>query len=131
MPHQCVRCGTLYEDGAAEVLKGCSCGSKLFYFVRKEKLAEIQNMTADLSEKDKKQIENDVFDILGDKPENIDETVVLDLESIRALKPGHFELDLVSLFNSKDPIIFKTGDGKYMIDIVGSFARSKKEKKKE
>ncbi len=123
MPHQCVRCGILYDDGASEILNGCPCGSKLFYFVRKEKLEEVKNMTSKLSEEDKKQIEEDVFDIIGDKPENLDETVVLDMESIRALKPGHFELDLVSLFNKKNPVVFKTGDGKYMIDIASTFDR--------
>lgn len=123
MPHQCVRCGTMYDDGASEILKGCQCGSKLFYFIRKEKLEEVKNMTANLSAKEKKQIENDVFDIIGDTAEHTDETIVLDLESIRALKPGLFELDLVNLFNKKNPVVFKTGEGKYMIDVVGTFAR--------
>ncbi|MFW5852532.1 MAG: Zn-ribbon domain-containing protein [Nanoarchaeota archaeon] len=123
MPHQCVRCGKLYDDGAPEILAGCTCSSKLFYFIRKDKLEEVKNLTANLTKSEKKQIEDDVFDIIGDKPENLDETVVLDLESIRALKPGLFELDLVSLFNKKNPVIFKTGDGKYLIDIAGTFER--------
>ncbi|MFP4117372.1 MAG: Zn-ribbon domain-containing protein [Candidatus Woesearchaeota archaeon] len=124
MPHQCVRCGKMYDDGASEVLDGCGCGSKLFYYIRSEKLEEIKEMTHTLSDKDKKQIEDDVFDIIGDKPENLNETVVLDLESIRALKPGQFELDLVSLFNKKNPVVFKTGDGKYMIDVASTFRRA-------
>ena len=36
MPHQCVRCNAFFEDGADEILKGCSCGGKLFFFVKKE-----------------------------------------------------------------------------------------------
>ena len=123
MPHQCVRCGTMYDDGANEVLDGCSCGSKLFYYIRKDKIEEVKNMTSKLTSAEKKQIEDDVFDIIGDKPENLDETVVLDLESIRALKPGHFELDLVSLFNKNNPVVFKAGDGKYLIDIASTFDR--------
>lgn len=123
MPHQCVRCGTMYEDSASEILSGCGCGSKLFYYVRKEKLEEVQNMTSKLSDAEKKQIEDDVFDIIGDSAEELDETVVLDLESIRALRPGQFELDLVSLFNKRNPVVFKTGDGKYMIDIASTFDR--------
>ncbi len=130
MPHQCVRCGNMYDDGASEVLDGCGCGSKLFYYIKKEKLEEIQNMTHSLSDKDKRQIEEDVFEIIGDKPENLTETVVLDLESIRALKPGHFELDLVSLFNKKNPVVFKTGDGKYMIDVASTFRRASQSKDK-
>ena len=123
MPHQCVRCGNLYDDGASEILSGCGCGSRLFYYIRSDKLDEVRNMTSKLTKDEKKQIEDDVFDIIGDKPENLDETVVLDLESIRALKPGHFELDLVSLFNKRNPVVFKTGDGKYLIDIASTFDR--------
>lgn len=130
MPHQCVRCGKLYDDGASEVLDSCDCGSKLFYYIRQEKLKEIQAATHSLSDEEKKQIEDDVFDIIGDKPENLEETVILDLESIRALKPGQFELDLVSLFNKKNPVVFKTGDGKYMIDVASTFRRASESKGK-
>ena len=41
MPHQCVRCNTFYEDGARELLKGCSCDGKLFFYIKKEKLDEM------------------------------------------------------------------------------------------
>ena len=30
MPHQCVRCNTFYDDGSNVILKGCSCGGRLF-----------------------------------------------------------------------------------------------------
>lgn len=63
---------------------------------------------------DKKQIESDVRAIL--KIEDELKPVVLDLESIRVLKPGQFEIDIVSLMNRK-PIIFKLQEGKYLIDI--------------
>lgn len=42
--------------------------------------------------------------------------VILDLESIRVLKPGQFEIDIVSLMNRR-PIVFKLQEGKYLIDI--------------
>ena len=35
MPHQCVRCGTFYDDASKEILEGCSCGAKLFFYVKK------------------------------------------------------------------------------------------------
>jgi len=40
MPHQCVRCNTFYEDGADQILKGCPCGARLFFFVKAAKLEE-------------------------------------------------------------------------------------------
>lgn len=64
----------------------------------------------------KKQVESDVRNIL--KIEDESEPVILDLESVRVLAPGKFELDLVSLINRK-PIVFKLSEGKYIIDIEG------------
>ena len=126
MPHQCVRCGTFYDDGATEILEGCKCGGKLFFFIKKEKLEKTKEIIANvkLTEKEKDQIEDDVFDLVGvDK--NKGDPVVLDLESIRIKKPGQYELDLVSLFKG-DPLIFKLEDGKYLIDVVESFKKLRK-----
>ena len=64
MPHQCVRCNKFYDDGAAEILKGCDCGGKLFFYIRKEKLEEVKNMTSDITEDEAKEIEQDVFDLV-------------------------------------------------------------------
>jgi predicted nucleic acid-binding Zn-ribbon protein len=32
--HQCIRCNSQYGDDNKELLSGCSCGSKLFFYVR-------------------------------------------------------------------------------------------------
>ena len=79
--------------------------------------------TANLSDKDKKQIEKDVFDLIGEKSEP-SSPVVLDIESIKVVAPGKYELDLVQLFKG-NPLIFKIGEGKYMIDIIQSFQKPK------
>ena len=50
------------------------------------------------------------------KIEDESKPVILDLESIRVLSPGKFEIDIVSLMNRK-PIVFKLQEGKYIIDI--------------
>ncbi len=126
MPHQCVRCNTFYDDGAKELLKGCSCGGRLFFFIKKEKLEELKKVSEgmSLSDEDKQQIEQDIFDLVGSEIDR-DQPVVLDLEAIRVLMPGKYELDLVHLFK-KEPLIFKLEDGKYMIDIAQSFQKFKK-----
>ncbi len=123
MPHQCVRCNKLYEDGSQEIIKGCSCGGKLFFYVKKSKLEAMQNAInkENLSVKEKKQIEKDIFDIVGSELDKAD-PVILDFESINVLKPGKYELDLVHMFKG-DPLIFKLDEGKYMIDIAESFKR--------
>src|SRR3989338_3520265 len=123
MPHQCVRCNTFYDDGASEILKGCKCGGKLFFFIKKDKLEEAKKMIdeVNLTDKEKTEIEEDVFDLVGSEIDR-DQPVVLDLEAIRVLRAGKYELDLVHLFKGK-PLIFKLEEGKYMIDLVESFKR--------
>lgn len=123
MPHQCVKCGTMYDDGSSEILKGCSCSGKLFFYIKKsalEKKEEIIN----LSKKDKAQIEKDIYDIIGSEIDR-EKTIVLDIETIKILKPGKYEIDLVSLFK-KQPLIYRLQEGKYVIDLIESFKKFKK-----
>ena len=89
MPHQCVRCNTFYEDGATEIINGCKCGGRLFFYIKKEKLEQAQKIAQEikLTQTEKEQIEKDVFDLVGSEIDK-DEPVVLDLEAIRVLKPG-------------------------------------------
>ncbi len=118
MPHQCVHCGKLYQDAAPELLKGCSCGSNFFFYIKKEKYEQIKNEEEpplDLSKDEKKQIEKDVRDMIGVEDEK---PVVLDLESIKVLKPGKFKIDIVNLFSQKRPLIYKLEEGKYIIDLA-------------
>ena len=114
----------MYDDGAEEILKGCSCGAKMFYYIRKEKLKEIQEKQEreKLDLKEQEQIEKDVYDLIGDQIDT-DKTVILDIESIEILKPGKYQLDLVKLFKSKEPLIYKLEDGKYMVDIIETFKK--------
>jgi predicted nucleic acid-binding Zn-ribbon protein len=123
MPHQCVRCNTLYPDGANEILKGCKCGAKLFFFIRKQQLEEGKKLLTELTPEEKVKVEEDVKELIG-LSEEPDKPVVLDLESIRILKPGKYELDLVHLFK-KDPLVFKLEEGKYMIDLPEAFRKRK------
>lgn len=118
MPHQCVRCGAMYEDGSQELIKGCACGAKFFFFMKKKDIDEVTNLTTKLTTEERQELESDVLDLVGEKePEK---PVILDLESIRVLKPGKFEIDLVDLFKGK-PLVYKLEDGKYIIDIVSTF----------
>ncbi len=124
MPHRCVRCGKVYDDGAVEILNGCGCGAKLFLFIRKKDNHDAEEIIENLSEQDKNQIESDVYDIIGIEKKE-DTPIVLDLESIKIKKPGKFELDLVNLFNKKQPLVYKLEEGKYVIDLAESFMREK------
>lgn len=125
MPHQCVRCSEFYEDGAMELLKGCGCGGKLFFFIKNERIDDLKNMPAsNLTTEEKEQMEQDVFELVGSDIDK-DVPVVLDIEAIRLSKPGKYELDVVRLFKN-EPLVFRLEDGKYMIDVVQSFEKLRK-----
>jgi uncharacterized protein len=125
MPHQCVRCGIFFTDRAEEILKGCSCGAKTFFYIRKSKLKKAEEATKELTVKQKEEIEKSIQEIAGVSSST--DPVVLDFEAIRVLEPGKFEIDLVTLFNKENPVVYKLGEGKYMIDIAESFKREKEE----
>ena len=110
----------MYDDGSGEILQGCKCGGKLFFYIKKGAL-ERKEEIINLSKKEKQQIEDDIYDIIGNKIDK-EKPIVLDIETIKILKPGKYEIDLVNLFK-KQPLIYKLADGKYMIDIIESFKK--------
>lgn len=124
MPHQCIKCNKIYEEGREELLKGCSCGGRFFFYIRKKSLEKIKEKVEELSEEDKEQIEKDVKEIISGKVEE-NKPVILDLESVNVLSPGKFEIDLRHLFGG-EPIVYKMADGKYMIDVASSFQMKKR-----
>ena len=149
MPHQCVHCGKLYPDAARELLIGCTCGSHFFYYIKKEyydklnsqilndvkkgvdkdesiELNELQKKISQIDKMDKLKIEKDVREIIGIS-EKEDVPIILDLESIRVLKPGKFEIDVVNLFSKKRPLIYKLEEGKYIIDLASTLRVNAKE----
>jgi len=119
MPHQCVRCNSFFADGADEILRGCTCGGRLFFFVKQEKLESARKELEDLnlSMDQKEQIETDIYDLMG--TDRNDHPVILDIEAIRVLKPGQYELDLVHLFKG-EPLVYKLEEGKYFVDLIES-----------
>jgi len=130
MPNQCVHCGKIHEDAAAELLKGCECGSHFFFFVRQKQLEESQQKIVELEGIDKKKVEKDVREMIGLEEEK-EIPVILDLESVRTVGPGKFEIDIVNLFSRKRPLIYKIEEGKYIIDLASTIKVSMDEVKKK
>lgn len=130
MPNQCVHCSKIYQDASIELIKGCSCGSHFFFFFKDKSPQEIQKeaeeITKELTNEEKHEIEQDVREIIGDIDDSM--PIILDFESIRVKSPGKFEVDLVSLFK-RNPLIYKLEEGKYVIDIASTFQMSGKNKK--
>jgi len=133
MPHRCVHCGKIYSDASNEILTGCSCGTRFFYYIRQEKLDEIeqgranevQDTIKEMDKTDKVQIEKQIREITG--TEELDTPVILDLESVKVISPGKFEIDIVNLFNKKRPLIYKLEEGKYIIDLASTLKANTEE----
>lgn len=119
MPHQCVRCGRIYQDMAEEILKGCECGSHYFFFFKQRDI--LKEQTEKLNREEREEIIQDLEEVMP----LIEKPVILDLESIKIIKSGKFEIDLVGLFKRK-PVIYKVEDGKYFIDLASTFQLLKK-----
>jgi len=68
MPHQCLKCGHVFEEGSSELLKGCpDCGGNRFFFT-KEPLDEKQRDI--ITEKVGKDINSAIMDLMGESGEN-------------------------------------------------------------
>jgi len=129
MPHQCVHCGEIYPSGSKEILKGCKCGSHFFFYVKDEQMAKIRDKIIEIPEEEKAHIEKDIREIAGIAED--DAPVILDIESVRVVGAGKFEIDLVNLFKKNRPLIYKIEDGKYIIDLASALGRKTQETKSE
>ena len=129
MPNQCVHCNEIYDDGAEEILKGCSkCNSRFFFYLSEEKLRRIEEnkeeFVENLTTSEKKQIENDVRDITGIQDE--ESPIILDFETVKIIKPGKYILDIANLFSKERPLVYKLEDGKYIIDLAAQIESLKR-----
>ena len=119
MPNKCISCGKMHPDDADYLLSGCDvCGSKFFFYVPESRARDADKSIALLSKSEMKEIEGDVRDILKKNEVDAtgDKTVILDLEAVRVVAPGKYEIDIINLFNQR-PIVIKVGTGKYEIDL--------------
>ena len=69
MPHQCLKCGKIFEEGSAQLLKGCpDCSGNRFFFT-KEPLDEKQR--AAITEEVGKDINSAIMNLMGSEGENL------------------------------------------------------------
>ncbi|VVC02687.1 Zn-ribbon containing protein [Candidatus Burarchaeum australiense] len=114
MPHKCVRCNQLHTAGSLALRNGCECGSKVFVYLSDE---DAQRELGDM-----KWIEHELAHIV----EKNASPISLEVENVRVLTKGIFELDVNSLV--KNPIVIKDEDGVYYIRLGGQGKKKKKGK---
>jgi predicted nucleic acid-binding Zn-ribbon protein len=69
---------------------------------------------------DKKKVEKEIREMAGITDEEA--PVILDIEAVRITGPGKFEIDIVNLFKKDRPLIYKIGEGKYIIDLTSTLS---------
>ncbi len=116
MFHKCVKCGQVYEKGSNEILNGCVCGNRLFFFVKNKNSAKKFDK---LKSKNKEKLNDELQEIFEENM-NEESPVVLDIETIKIISPGKYEIDINALMN-KQGIVYSFDEGKYSVDLNESF----------
>ncbi len=118
MPHACVKCKQLYPEQSEAILKGCVCGSRIFYFIKSDLPAPFKvSLTSSNSEATS---ENEPFHISSELVELSKEKPIIistdDPENIRVVEQGSYELNVDSLFKG-DPVILRTDSEVYYVKL--------------
>lgn len=148
MPHQCLKCGKVFEDGSADILKGCPvCGGKKFFYTKKplsekerKKLLEENEVDLEAIEEIIKEKAREDEEWLHIEPKNVKELLKEiekkkeevaesiskqseEVESISVEELGEYRINLKRLMDDKSIIIQK--DGSYMIHLPSLLAKGK------
>lgn len=111
MPHKCVRCSSVYPNNSPELMRGCTCGSRVFLFLREES-DEPQPGHAPET-KDYRWLEEELSFLSKDKPVTVDVDAV---ENLRILEKGAYELNLSSLMKG-EPLVIKSDKHVYYVKL--------------
>ncbi|MEA1894874.1 MAG: Zn-ribbon domain-containing protein [Euryarchaeota archaeon] len=123
MPHKCTNCEHIFEDGSVDILNGCpNCGWNKFLYVPAKSVTETETET-----------ETDAEDtdtpMQSDKVEKKEEAVpAMDVESIRILETGSYELNLESLLEREEIIMSMKEDGRYIVHLPSVFEKGRKDR---
>jgi len=111
-----VKCSRIIPAGSRELLDGCAdCHGHFFFYIRGDQMQKIKENPINIPEEEKTKVEKDIREMAGITKE--DAPVILDIESVRAVGEGKFEIDIVNLFKKDRPLVYKLEEGKYIIDL--------------
>jgi len=69
MPHQCLKCGKVFEEGSSQLLKGCpNCSGNRFFYT-KEPLDEKERNT--ITKKVGKDLNSTIIELMGTELDNV------------------------------------------------------------
>jgi len=148
MPHECVSCGNVLDDGSDAVLEACpDCGDTTFSYVKEvddtaptdePTTQEYVDSTAENGEgepedEDIVEAESSYDRAFGGKlgadaeetgpdtrPEEARRELMDQFETIRIVEPGSYELNLMNLYEEEEKIIALQEDGRYQVSFGSS-----------
>jgi len=69
MPHQCLKCGKIFDEGSSQLLRGCpDCGGNRFFFTKKP-LNEDERKV--ITQKVGKDINTTIMELIGEQTERV------------------------------------------------------------
>lgn len=121
MTHRCMNCGREYTEDDEELVEGCACGSNLFLY--EQDAASDEPAQEDVDEDEVMQEIDDYLDSIKDnEPGAGDTNIRFDLQSIRVLEEGVYEIDLKKLLDEV-PLIVEVKDGNYHLHLASVFTQ--------
>jgi len=119
MPHKCTNCEHVFEDGSVDILNGCpNCGWNKFLYVPAKPATETETDAEDTD-----------AGVQSDKVEEAKDAVpAMEVESIRILEKGSYELNLESLLEREEIIMSMKEDGRYLVHLPSVFDKGKKDR---
>ena len=121
MPHRCTKCGKLYEDGDMSILNGCICGNNKFLYVPKRTIPK----EIDLIEE--KEINENEIEII--KTSKSDKDKEEDIECVRIISPGQYEINIENMLKIDGLIIELREEGRYIIHLPSLLKKKNKKEK--
>ncbi|MFA5246400.1 MAG: Zn-ribbon containing protein [Candidatus Micrarchaeia archaeon] len=139
MPHKCVSCSKIYPNSSPELLKGCSCGSRIFLFLKNEDITIKQAMDSGLSavmssgkvlelsarqpvsvelvdpEEDGEADADEIRNYIGTQQPAFGKKEQ-PAENITVIDKGEYELDIDSIMRG-DPLVVRSQNGIYYLKI--------------
>jgi len=142
--HKCIRCGLMYPDNDSSILRGCSCGSIFFLFMKNpQDDKQIQQIQQELETKDTT-LEKELFKKIEEKkvevkkpkakaPKKVREKIKrirrkqieFGIETVRVPKEGVYEINIDALMKRRPLIILEKGRV-YFIHLPSLFERVKR-----
>jgi predicted nucleic acid-binding Zn-ribbon protein len=104
--HKCLRCGKIFERLTDAMLKGCpDCGGKLFLYLRPGEELSAAELVERIEVDEQAPVEGE------------------QIESLRILSPGVYELNLDALLERKEIVMRIKKDGTYVVPLSALFRK--------